>query len=195
MALHYTIGDVSSTCRHQLYQWPLFRVQPPDITTVFLQTFPAATAAATTRGTARLSVCLACSAATGTFQCIEAAWPCGTVVPAGRGCVGDWCGYGARGDAIWCGGCEECSRGPGVAAYRGQKPHSNGGYQRKWPGGLKNAFELLSRRALKSSPVNKIHLFQCMCKVFYCGITKGTFEIGGGVGGLRIGVSTTLMGF
>ena len=37
-----------------------------------------------------------------------------------------------------------------------------------------------------------------MCRVFYCGITKGTFEIAGGVGGvggLRIGVSKTLMGF
>ena len=36
------------------------------------------------------------------------------------------------------------------------------------PGGhFKNNYELLNLRALKFSPVNKIHIFQCMGKIFY----------------------------
>ena len=35
------------------------------------------------------------------------------------------------------------------------------------PGGrFKNTYELLNLRALKISPVNKIHIFQCMGKIF-----------------------------
>ena len=35
------------------------------------------------------------------------------------------------------------------------------------PGGrFKNTYELLNLRALKFSPVNKIHIFQCMDKIF-----------------------------
>ena len=35
------------------------------------------------------------------------------------------------------------------------------------PGGhFKNTYELLNLRALKFSPVNKIHIFQCMGKIF-----------------------------
>ena len=32
---------------------------------------------------------------------------------------------------------------------------------------VKNAYELLNLRALKFSPMNKIHIFQCMDKIFY----------------------------
>ena len=32
---------------------------------------------------------------------------------------------------------------------------------------VKNAYELLNLRALKFSPMNKIHIFQCMGKIFY----------------------------
>ena len=36
-----------------------------------------------------------------------------------------------------------------------------------WSGGrFKNAYELLNLRALKFSPMNKIHIFQCMGKIF-----------------------------
>ena len=36
-----------------------------------------------------------------------------------------------------------------------------------WPGGrFKNTYELLNLRALKFSYVNKIHIFQCMGKIF-----------------------------
>ena len=36
-----------------------------------------------------------------------------------------------------------------------------------WPGGrFKNIYELLNQRALKFSYVNKIHIFQCMGKIF-----------------------------
>ena len=35
-------------------------------------------------------------------------------------------------------------------------------------GRLKKAYELLSLRALKFSPVNKMHIFQCMDKIFQC---------------------------
>ena len=36
-----------------------------------------------------------------------------------------------------------------------------------WPGGrFKNTYELLNQRALKFSYVNKIHIFQCMGKIF-----------------------------
>ena len=37
-------------------------------------------------------------------------------------------------------------------------------------------YELLNLRARKFSPVDKIHIFQCMGEIF-CGISKGTFEI------------------
>ena len=33
-------------------------------------------------------------------------------------------------------------------------------------GRFKNTYELLTLRALKFSPVNKIHIFQCMGKIF-----------------------------
>ena len=37
----------------------------------------------------------------------------------------------------------------------------------KWSGGrFKNTYELLNQRALKFSYVNKIHIFQCMGKIF-----------------------------
>ena len=37
----------------------------------------------------------------------------------------------------------------------------------QWPGGrFKNAYELLNLRALKFSPANKMHIFQCMGKIF-----------------------------
>ena len=40
-------------------------------------------------------------------------------------------------------------------------------YGRQGSGGrFKNTYELLKLRALKSSPVNKIHIFQCMGKIF-----------------------------
>ena len=47
------------------------------------------------------------------------------------------------------------------------------------PGGrFKNTYEPLNLRALKFSPVNKIHIFQCMGKKdILCGISKVTFEI------------------
>ena len=32
---------------------------------------------------------------------------------------------------------------------------------------FQNTYELLNLRALKFSPVNKIHIFQCMGKIFY----------------------------
>ena len=36
-----------------------------------------------------------------------------------------------------------------------------------WPGRrFKNTYELLNQRALKFSYVNKIHIFQCMGKIF-----------------------------
>ena len=35
-------------------------------------------------------------------------------------------------------------------------------------GCLKNAYELINLNALKSSLLNKLHIFQCMCKIF-CG--------------------------
>ena len=36
-----------------------------------------------------------------------------------------------------------------------------------WPGGrFKKTYDLLNLRALKMSPVNKIHIFQCMGKIF-----------------------------
>ena len=44
-------------------------------------------------------------------------------------------------------------------------------------GRFKNTYELLDLRALKFSPVNKIHIFQCMGKIFLCGISKVPFEI------------------
>ena len=34
-------------------------------------------------------------------------------------------------------------------------------------GRFKNTYELLHLRALKFSPVNKIHIFQCMGKIFW----------------------------
>ena len=38
---------------------------------------------------------------------------------------------------------------------------------KSWPGGrFKNTYELLNLRALKFSPVNKIHIFQCIGKIF-----------------------------
>ena len=37
----------------------------------------------------------------------------------------------------------------------------------QWPGGrFKNTYELLNQRTLKFSYVNKIHIFQCMGKIF-----------------------------
>ena len=33
-------------------------------------------------------------------------------------------------------------------------------------GGLQNTYELLNQRALKYSPVNKVHIFQCMGMIF-----------------------------
>ena len=35
-----------------------------------------------------------------------------------------------------------------------------------YEGRFKNTYELLNQRALKISPVNKIHIFQCMGKIF-----------------------------
>ena len=46
------------------------------------------------------------------------------------------------------------------------------------PGGrFKNAYELLNLRALKIAILFKKYIFQCMGKIFLCGISKGTFEI------------------
>ena len=39
--------------------------------------------------------------------------------------------------------------------------------------GFRNTYELLHLRALKFSPVNKIHIFQCMCMIFLWNF-KGT---------------------
>ena len=40
-------------------------------------------------------------------------------------------------------------------------------YGYRWPGGrFKNTYELLNLRALKFSPVNKSHIFQCLGKIF-----------------------------
>ena len=44
-------------------------------------------------------------------------------------------------------------------------------------GPFKNTFELLNLRAIKFTHVNKIHLFQCMGKIFVYGISKVRFEI------------------
>ena len=42
------------------------------------------------------------------------------------------------------------------------------GPKESWAGGrFKNTYELLNLRALKSPPVNKIHIFQCMDKIFH----------------------------
>ena len=35
-----------------------------------------------------------------------------------------------------------------------------------WGGGFKNTYKLLNLQALKFSPANKIHIFQCMVKIF-----------------------------
>ena len=46
------------------------------------------------------------------------------------------------------------------------------------PGGrFKNTYELLNQRALKFSYVNKIHIFQCMVKIFCVEFLKVPFEI------------------
>ena len=42
---------------------------------------------------------------------------------------------------------------------------------------FKDAYELLNQRAFKFSPANKMYIFQCMGKIFLCGISKDTFEI------------------
>ena len=42
---------------------------------------------------------------------------------------------------------------------------------------FKNTYELLNLRALKFSPVNKIHIFQCIGKVFCVEFQKVPFEI------------------
>ena len=45
-------------------------------------------------------------------------------------------------------------------------------------GCFKKAYELLNLRALKFSPMNKIHIFRCMGNSdILCGISKVPFEI------------------
>ena len=49
--------------------------------------------------------------------------------------------------------------------YVGHLPSMRNPFQQ--PGGhFKNTYELLNLRALKFSPANKIHIFQCMSKIF-----------------------------
>ena len=45
-------------------------------------------------------------------------------------------------------------------------PGKGGHLDVRWGGGFKNTYELLKLRALKFSYMNKIHIFQCIGKIF-----------------------------
>ena len=75
-----------------------------------------------------------------------------------------------------------------TASILGARGGGGGGLER-----LKKTYELLNLRALKFSPINKIHICQCMCKIFCVDFQRVhlyTVEI---LRALRIGIGLELI--